>query len=421
MRSTFLPGMSGPVHSGDPGGTKAPRLRGGHMSGLSLILLIAACTPALPEVTDEGLHVRVAADSGLRLCAGTLAHIDEFVERVSEQFGEAPPVEEERITFYWLDADGFYERSGCSSPALGCEKDGILWAKEAPIDHEFVHAIVHKISHPSPFFIEGLADAYNGLGAIRKAATVFTYRARRTVLAGRYRSVDYGAAGAFTAYLVVRHGIDAYLTAYASWPTEPNERAIDDVFLDVFGVSLSQSLTDFEATYAACSRAEVDAKLLECSAAEIAWDGSSLIANHTLSCEQEDAIGPFGGEDIVVQKTLVVPRDGMYEIGIFEEEATGLGEPSSSISLVPCGPCGSGSSVTANAGEPVQTAALRAGRHSLRLHGSSKELIEVRYHVKAVNAGDMVSQATEVVPHVDRGRSESPTPRAPPSPRRRLP
>lgn len=359
------------------------------------LLFVIACVPAppLPEVAEEGVHVRVAADSGLLLCAGSLSHMDEFVARVSERLGETPPEGEARITLYWLDEVGFYERSGCSAPAIGCEKDGVLFAKAAPLNHEFVHAIAHNIGHPSPFFIEGLAEAYEGLGAIRQAPMLFTYGARETVLASHYLAVEYGAAGAFTAFLIKRHGIEAYLAAYALWPSAPTEQAIDAVFQDVFGVSLFQSMDDFEAAQVPCSRAENDAKLVECAAAEIAWDGSSLVASRTLSCAQDDAVGPFGGDELVVLNTLVIPRGGMYEISVLAVEAA---VPSSSISLVPCGPCGSGPSVAVSAGDPVQMAALTAGRYSLRVHGSSKITTRVRYHVKAISAGGTATQAEEV-------------------------
>lgn len=280
--------------------------------------------------------------------------------------------------FYWLRNEDFYQRSHCMATALGCEEGGIIFAKEAPLDHELVHAIAHRLGHPPPFFTEGFAAAYGGLGAIRKAPMISTYGVRESVFAQDYLSVDYGAAGAFNAFLVASHGIEAYLEAYALLPREPRATVIDDVFRDVFGASLAQLMDDFAATELPCSRAENDAKLVECAAPEIAWDGLALEDVRQLSCEQGDALGPYNGHELVVLKTLVVPQNGLYEITVTQDttdttDATAdIEERPSAVSLVPCGACGAGPSVTVNASDGAAVVTLAAGRHSLRFHGSSE-------------------------------------------------
>lgn len=355
---------------------KAPLAQGRR---LGLCLIVVSCAPGtdLPGVTAEGLHVRIAADPGLSLCGGSLSHMDEFVARAAANFGLPPPTGEDRLMFYWLRNEDFYERSHCMATALGCEEDGIILAKEAPLDHELVHAIAHRLGHPPSFFTEGLAAAYGGLGAIRKAPMISTYGARESVFAQDYLSVDYGAAGAFNAFLVASHGIEAYLEAYALLPREPRATVIDDIFRDVFGASLAQLMDEFGATELPCSRAENDAKLVECAAPEIAWDGLALEEIRHLSCDQADALGPYNGHDLVVLKTLVVPENGLYEISVTQDttdttDTLDIKEPPSAVSLVPCGACGAGPSVTVCASDGAAVVTLAAGRHSLRFHGSSR-------------------------------------------------
>lgn len=355
-----------------------PSLAHGGWLGLSLIVVNCAPGTDLPDVTVEGLHVRIAADSGLSLCAGSRSHMDEFVARAAAQFGLPPPTGEDRLMFYWLKGEDFYDRSHCRATALGCEEDGIIFSKEAPLDHELVHAIAHKLGHPPPFFTEGFAAAYSGLGAIRKAPTISMYGVRESVFARDYLSVDYGAAAAFNAFLVASHGIEAYLKAYALLPREPRATVVDDVFRDVFGASLAQLMDEFGATELPCSRAENDAKLVECAATEIAWDGLALEEFRQLSCEQADALGPYSGHELVVLKTLIVPQNGLFEITVTQDttDATGttagIEELPSAISLVPCGACGAGPSVAVSAADGTAVVTLAAGRHSLRFHGSSK-------------------------------------------------
>lgn len=350
-------------------------------SCLAAALEIACGLQDLPDVTVEGVHVRLAADPGLELCAGSLTHMDAFVARVSAEFGVQPPTGDERFVFYWLDDEGFYERSDCTEGHPGCERKGVIYSMSAPLDHEFVHMTSHAFQHGPPFFNEGLAVAYGGLGSVRQAPTVLASDVRRSLYAERSHFVDYDVAGVFTSFLIARHGIDKYLVAYEALPREPSTVAIDKAFREVFGVSLDQSIDDFEAAYKPCTKAENDAKLLECTAPELTWDGSVLTHVRRLACDQEDAVGPYSGDAVVVLQTVVVPTAGFYEVKVISDAPEGAEERGNAISLVPCGGCGTGSSAV------VQDAAvvlLAAGRHSLRFHGSSRVSTSVGIRMEPV-------------------------------------
>lgn len=340
------------------------------LSSLLVVGLGSACD--LPDVTIEGTHVRIAADPGLELCAGSLAQMDDFIVRVSMEFGVDPPTGNERFLFYWLDEDGFYERSHCTAGHPGCERDGIIYSMSAPLNHEFVHMASHAFQHGPPFFNEGLAEAYEGLGSVRQAPTVRADDIGRSLYAERSHFVDYDAAAVFTSFLIARHGLDKYLAAYAALPREPSAESIDKVFREILEVSLEQSITEFEATYRPCSEAENDAKLIECAAPELTWDGSVLVHFRRLACGQEDAVGPYSGEALVVFRTIVIPSSGLYKVKVIGDMPGGAEEREGAISLVPCGGCGTGPSAVVPAGGDGATLSLTAGRHSLRFHGSSK-------------------------------------------------
>lgn len=330
------------------------------------VALSLACD--LPEVSDEGHHVRIAADPGLHLCAGSLAHMDDFVHRSSAEFGILPPIDDDRILYYWLDPKDFSTRSSCSQGPEGCEREGTVYAKAAPLNHELVHAVMHRFGHPPSFFLEGLAAAYGGLGSIRQASTNIVPDVMATIDASNSHSVDYVAAGAFTSFLVASHGIDAYMKVYAALPSDAKASGVDDVFRAVLGVPLDESVRDFREAFGACSQAESDAKLVECAAPELPWDGPWLISYRRVSCDQEDVLGPYEEGHVVVLYTVVIPETDLYEIKVVTDRADG---PPVAITLVPCGWCGSGPSVAVSSSAGHVTAELHAGRHSLRLLSTS--------------------------------------------------
>lgn len=326
------------------------------------VALSLACD--LPDVSDEGRHVRIAADPGLHLCAGSLAHMDEFVHRLSAEFGILPPIDDDRILYYWLDPDDFSTRSSCSQGPDGCEREGTVYARVAPLNHELVHAVTHRVGHPPPFFVEGLATAYGGLGSIRQASMNLAPDVMATIEAPNSRSVDYVAAGAFTSFLVMKYGVDAYLKLYTALPSDAKAREVDVVFRAMLGVPLDESVRNFEEAFGACSQAESDAKVVECAAPELPWDGPRMTLYRRVSCDQEDALGPYEKDHVVVLYTVVIPETGLYEIKVVTERADG---PPVAITLVPCGWCGSGPSVTASSSAGHVTTKLHAGRHSMRL------------------------------------------------------
>lgn len=104
---------------------------------------------SLPEITDEGIHIVVAADPELDLCAGSLAQMDEFVVRVAREFSIAPPEGSERLQFYWLASTDFFSRTPCDESFTACaRRPGTVYSKAAPFNHELVHAVAYAFGHP---------------------------------------------------------------------------------------------------------------------------------------------------------------------------------------------------------------------------------------------------------------------------------
>ena len=333
------------------------------------LLVLALATPGcldLPEPNQFGAHVIVAADADLELCGGTLTHMDTFVSRLSHEFGLDPPTGDDRFLYHWL-VDDFHARSLCPKQSHACARGDNSFNPDAPIDHELVHNVGFALGDPRPVFVEGLAVAFEGLADEDEDAPASNIDVRG--LLGLQTSVQlievhgYSTAGGFVSFLVQRHGLDAFLRMYAAVDRRESERGIDTVFREEFGESLDDSIADFEAM-PPCSEASRDAKLLECSAPALAWEGDQLTLHRSIACDQDDAVGPYAGDSVVVLRTFDVPEAGDYVVEVFGDVAENR------VNLDPCTICG-GPGATIRAAEPPRTLALAAGRHSLRLHGSA--------------------------------------------------
>lgn len=336
-------------------------------------LALLACEP-LPAVTAEGEHVVIAADEGLAPCGGTVAHMDRFVARAAATLSRAAPTGAGRFRYFWLDPDGFVERSDCPPGVAACARGATVYSQLAPADHEFVHNVAAGLGDPLPFFAEGLAVAYEGLGDDPgSAATVRPTSAEIAALIPLPQALllaqpgSYRTAGQFTAFLIARHGISAYLRAYGEIDESADLAAVDAAFMAAFGEPLAASLAAFAAdgTIGACPRDGFDAKLVECAAPPLEWDGFDLSLHREVACADPDVVGPFAGGAAVVLHTLEVSEGGRFELRV-------VGDRRDRVSLVQCEACPSPTLHVGSAGDPPRAITLPAGRYSLRLHAPSE-------------------------------------------------
>lgn len=342
--------------------------------------LLLACDD-LPDVTVVGTHVEIAADPELTMCGGTLAHMDAFVERVAAAFSLPPPVGADRLRIYWLEHPEFHARSSCPQIAYACARGAESFMRALPVNHELVHNITGTIGDPRPLFIEGVAVALEGLGNdVAQANLGFPSSGEelpnldlRDLMAAPTgeRLIELGAyplVGAFVAFLLREHGFEAFARIYASIGYRDTLAQIDRVFLDELGVSLDESIDDFEATASTCLPKDYDAKLIECAAPELAWSGDVLVHHQSLACDQDDVVGPYGGNSAVAFFTLEIHEASGYELRVLGEPAESGEGLRSSVSLMPCTPC-SGREQAAYAGLPPQTSWFEPGRYSVRFRG----------------------------------------------------
>ncbi|PCC71202.1 hypothetical protein SAMN02745121_04834 [Nannocystis exedens] len=348
-----------------------------------LAATLAACGD-LPEPQMFGAHVVIAADPGLEPCGGTLVHLDEFVARLADVLSVDPPTGDDRFLVYWLAREDFHARSGCPEGALACASGDRTSTPVLPLNHELVHNLAATMGPTLPLFAEGLATAFEGLGD-EVDHDMWPHGAVHDVLGlltGTQlgQANGYSLAGAFTTFLIERHGIDAYLRMYEAVGPLETARGVDRIFREEFGVSFDDSVAEFAALDAPdCGKLERDAKVLECAAPELEWSVGRFVHHRSMACEQDDVVGPYAGDDALVFHTITVPADGDYLVTVLGDD------PNNRISLQPCTLCGS-QGVTIPAGQPPFTVALAAGRYSLRLHGPARARTSLGVRIEPADA-----------------------------------
>ncbi|MDC0721951.1 hypothetical protein [Nannocystis bainbridge] len=322
----------------------------------------------LETAETRGRQVEVEADAGLQMCGGTLEHMDRFVEWFAGASG-LPLPDEPRISYRWMTPEHYARRNPCAGmPA--CALGRTVYATEMPHEHELVHAVASDLGLAHPFFVEGLAMAFEGgardarptddepqAGDGDKAApmsrVLTALRGRSLWLPGEY----YFVAGAFTRYLIDRFGLDLHLEFYRRTWYADSYRTLARAFRAVFGTTLEQTVVEFEAERADCYYSGYRFKTFECEAPELAWDGDRLARSLTLDCEDDTAIGA-AGVNVRTLHSFEVAATGRFRVELRDSGAV-------RATIGSCGGCERASLVRLLAGE-VREVELPAGRYFLR-------------------------------------------------------
>lgn len=352
------------------------------------LFAVAGCTDTY-EVA--GRQVKVEADVGFEMCAGTLEHMDRFVERLAAEVGIVLPGEP-WIDYRWMSRAQMVDEGRCNG-AYACAGLGTVWAPAIPVDHELVHAAIAHVSLPHSFFIEGLAEAFS-LDIVGHAEDYWSGPQRpggdeedvaapkgvvevleltRVQLSGRY----YPLAGGFSRYLIDRFGMKKFFELYQRSVWSESLRATEATFLDVFGAPLSTVAAEFEAMFTDCGELDYPLKLLECEAPELAWDGARWAGYVPLDCADPESIGRVGSFEI--RRTLTIPADATYRVAVRN--------PSAWVEIGSCGGCERPATAIAGLLSDEVYAALPAGRYYVRIGSTSEAPDDVGFVVEKVADG----------------------------------
>lgn len=336
------------------------------------------------EIVGEGEHVVILTeDPSLAVCAGTVEHMDRFVEAMAGRMGIAAPVLDERLRFHWWPVkERLATACGAEVGTIGCASGDDIYSLYVPHNHELVHALARRLPGsptPAPFFSEGLADAHEGYSGLPMPAYYYYNESDEDIVELVQRSPielgegGYGRAGRFTRFLMDSYGVSAYFDLYAALDEAGKDvAAIDATFQEVLGTSFFAAVDAFSAPWTADA---YDVLLSECDAPSLPWTGDAFVYEEFVFCGAERAIGPYGGEQVSIEYTIDVPADGSYELRIDgdEQELSAVPDIGTGrfigVAIAPC-ERGKKSFVETRINGTPRLGGLYAGRNTLRLLGS---------------------------------------------------
>ncbi len=197
----------------------------------ALVLTVApwllACEQ--PELRYETEHLRIGTDFDEPLCRGDLDRM-ELVITVAESL-LATSVEERVDVYLWSVEDWPGANVVCRAGTGGCylRSGPTIYANQALIDHELIHAVTATLGRPATIWDEGAAEA---LQSQRKR-----YATSRITdnLELEAPELDYNAAGSFVRWLLETRGPEQ-LRELLETGGDPRES-----FEHVYGMTVEQA------------------------------------------------------------------------------------------------------------------------------------------------------------------------------------
>lgn len=293
----------------------------------------AACEPEPGPSLGKYVHF-IFEHEERTLCAGTVEHLDRYVERVFEFFEASP--EGFHVPIYVV------EDSSCSASACYYFQAVYIETLDFPgkrvsgtLRHEISHAVVDSILGPGvSFFAEGVAEAFSGTRTWLVDDAVVPVGA----LLDEDKDLDYTAAARFVRFLIDTRGLERFKQIYRK-ATKQSQPAIRAAFEAVYG----ETFEAIEAEYlSGAPRCQYQLDL--CDPATVEPLGSAWSVELAASCLDPDFYGSDGDDGVrmVSQRTVEVEVSGRYRLRTSHEPQDSPGGESflsSEVRITRCGAC----------------------------------------------------------------------------------
>lgn len=297
---------------------------------------LAACMPEdagpMPDFEWEGAWITVLGyeTTPADTCAGTFDYLDDYAGALASEFGVSAPLGDYR----WYSKALFAELDPCGDPDKSCTGRNGVFTDVMPTEHELVHLVNGQTTQCPLFLAEGLAEYYGTTSSTPASLDLSELLADPG--ATSFSSSNYPLAGAFVAYLIEDHGLDALLEVCERSGVEPTPVEFDEAVETTLGVSvdlLAQEFASFE-----CSYPQYRSKQYECGlepSVEVGDQPVELIL--TLDCADSRTIGPSANE-IWTLDVVRILEAGTYLVTL-EDEAGDIVDGDVGLQLVPCMTC----------------------------------------------------------------------------------
>lgn len=339
-------------------------------------LAVTACggappARALPSISWEGEHLRVATDVEAPLCGGTAPYMDRLLGALGEQLGATRP---SRPTYYLLDGELPEYDTPCEADAYGCSDGAAAYTRIAPMDHEIVHLARSAIDFSYPLIEEGAAEYWGDDAEIRGPlqGDVLDIASRGS----EFPFALYPRAGHFVAYLIDAHGEAAFDELSRRTSFESSLGEFQDAVVGVYGEELEALVEDYEASYPECSQREYRAALGDCAFAPARplcdEPGGTLRIQRHFACGDDDVLGPRLGR-LWTTIPVELPIEGLVGLTFTASPAADV-----QLTLRRCGGgCGGASLGPLGPSEVLRFGIFETGVHVIEIEWPEGEAIDV--------------------------------------------
>lgn len=267
----------------------------------NFLLMMASCfacndSAPDPRVPDwSGIYTSIYAESASqRPCAGSLPHVDRFIEQVSGLLNESIP-EDLLIEVHIDDTLQCDLALGEVGACYSLDKKTVYMDSwETPPDdvmgvmrHEVAHAVADRLWGWSiPFFNEGLAEAVARSDQLHISPNVVAPVG--DMLDGDIGDIDYRATARFSRFLIDDYGIARYKQMYQA----TQRRSVDEIlanFLEVYGKDFSTLESEYLSGTPRCTY-QFDV----CDLSTAVLVGAVWSSSFVASCEDPDFYGAAG-------------------------------------------------------------------------------------------------------------------------------
>jgi hypothetical protein len=194
----------------------------------ALSIVSPACGDELPVVA-RGRYVELATDRDDPVCAGTVTHIDRFIEGVFEVLGETPP-DRVIVRYEWL--------ANPNSPASADDRGDRVAVRSTLLvdEHELVHA-GHLLAWPrsARFMEEGLAVLLHPQRRQQSLLNGLTRSGLDEILGDHVLDGSRYAAAWFIVSQIVRdHGMDGLRALWFRIPARASTQQVRAAYFELF-------------------------------------------------------------------------------------------------------------------------------------------------------------------------------------------
>jgi hypothetical protein len=278
--------------------------------GALVLMASSGCGEDLPVVA-RGRYVEIATDRDDPVCAGTVAHLDRFIEGVFDVLGETPP-------------DRIFVRSewprDAVSPFARLEGDRVLLRSPFLVDeHELVHA-VHLQAWPrsARFLHEGLAVLIQSHRPYQAVDMSHFSRSGLDELLGAETLAPgrYAAAWFIVSQIVHDHGFEGLRELWHRIPAGASTQQVRDAYLEIHGRPIGELIEPWldDGPNGPTPGGRMLCSYTVCAGERHGWVEDRWVGSAPVGCEDDpNAVGSDLPPDYYGHEVGTVWRDYMLE------------------------------------------------------------------------------------------------------------